>query len=72
MHKDWIQDALINAPDNVDENMTIQEYVDAYSKLSKATDNLCDVLIDLWNKCEKQKKEIILERIRINKDDTQS
>lgn len=40
MHKDWIQDALKQAPENIDDNMTIQEFVDAYSEFLNTFCNL--------------------------------
>lgn len=47
MNKDWIKDALNNAPDGIDENMTIQEFVDKYSKLYKIANDLGDILLAL-------------------------
>lgn len=40
MHKEWIQDALRYAPENIDGNMTINEFVDTYSKLLDVVCNL--------------------------------
>lgn len=49
MHKDWIKQACNNAPDNIDDNMTISEFVDKYSSINQLT-NIALKLNEIFSK----------------------
>jgi hypothetical protein len=38
MHIDWLQQAVDNAPNTIDDNMTIKEFVNKYSCLKQLVD----------------------------------